>query len=95
MVQAWSLRTFPWIAARVPERIDNLEKDARALPRPFTMPRTTPRYRKSVAKIYSKLRSTWGGAPLEDVAFLRRGQRRHRDYINSKDLMKGDGSGRG
>lgn len=78
-------RELPWIAAKVPERIDNLEKEARAAKTLFEA-QDDASYAEAVAKIYNRLRSTWERA-LEDVAFCGV-VTRHRDYINSKDLMK-------
>jgi hypothetical protein len=76
---------LPWIAAKVPERIDNLEKEARGAKILYDA-HDDAGYTEAVAKIYNRLRSTWERA-LEDVAFC--GViTRHRDYINSKELMK-------
>ncbi|WP_426613280.1 AAA family ATPase [Bradyrhizobium sp. McL0616] len=76
---------LPWIAAKVPERVDNLEKEACAAKILFDT-QDDAGYAEAVAKIYNRLRSTWERA-LEDVAFCGV-VTRHRDYINSKDLMK-------
>jgi hypothetical protein len=76
---------LPWIAAKVAERIDNLEKDARSAKALYDA-NDDSGYTEAVTRIYSKLRSTWERA-LEDVAFC--GViTRHRDYINAKDLIK-------
>lgn len=76
---------LPWIAARVPERVDLLEKEARAAKLLYDAHDDTG-YEAAVAKIYSRLRSTWERG-LEDVA-LGGVVTRHRDYINTKDLVK-------
>jgi len=76
---------LPWIAAKVPERVDGLEKEARAA-RLLFVAHDDAAYEAAVAKIYSRLRSTWERC-LEDVA-LCAVVTRHRDYINTKDLMK-------
>lgn len=76
---------LPWIAARVPERVDGLEKEARAAKLLYDA-HDDAGYELAVAKIYSRLRSTWERG-LEDVA-LCGVVTRHRDYINTKDLAK-------
>lgn len=76
---------LPWVAAKVPERVDTLEKEARAAKLLYEA-HDDAGYADAVAKIYSRLRSTWERA-LEDVA-LAGVVTRHRDYINTKDLAK-------
>lgn len=76
---------LPWKAQRVEERIDNLEKDARAAKTLHTN-NQEDEYRKAAVDAYAALRASWERA-LEDVAFFRVVQR-HRDYINTKDLKK-------
>lgn len=62
-----------------------LEKEARAAKLLYDAHDDTG-YEAAVAKIYSRLRSTWERG-LEDVA-LGGVVTRHRDYINTKDLVK-------
>ena len=76
---------LPWIAAKVPERVDNLEKEARAAKLLYEA-NDDAGYAEAVARIYSRLRSTWERG-LEDVA-LCNVVNRHRDYINTKELAK-------
>jgi hypothetical protein len=76
---------LPWVAASVRDRVDKMEKDARAAKTLYDT-NDEAGYRDAVHRIYSNLRRTWERA-LEDVAFggviLR-----HRDYINAKNLRK-------
>lgn len=76
---------LPWVGQRIPERLDNLEKDARAA-RSLFEANDDDGYAAAVATFYNRLRSTWERA-LEDVAFCNV-IHRHRDYINAKDLKK-------
>lgn len=76
---------LPWKAQRVEERIDKLEKDARAAKALYTNSQEDE-YRKAAVEVYSGLRASWERA-LEDVAFSRIVQR-HRDYIDTKYLKK-------
>jgi energy-coupling factor transporter ATP-binding protein EcfA2 len=76
---------LPWVGQRIPQRLDTLEKEARAARRLFDA-HDDERYSEACAKFYNRLRSTWERA-LEDVAFCNVIQR-HRDYINPKDLKK-------
>jgi ABC-type transport system involved in cytochrome c biogenesis ATPase subunit len=76
---------LPWIGQRVPERLDNLEKEARAA-RALYEANDDQGYGAAVATFYNRLRSTWERA-LEDVAFCNV-IHRHRDYIDTKDLKK-------
>jgi len=76
---------MPWKAQRIEERIDNLEKDARA-GRQLYDNNQQDEYNREAASVYSNLRASWERA-LEDVAFFRVVQR-HRDYIDTKHLKK-------
>ena len=76
---------LPWVAAKVRERVDTLEKEARRAKRLYEA-NDDAGYADAVAKIYSLLRSTWERA-LEDVA-LAGVVNRHRDYIDTKNLAK-------
>jgi hypothetical protein len=76
---------LPWVGQRIPERLDNLEKEARAA-RVLFESHDDEGYSAAVATFYNRLRSTWERA-LEDVAFCNV-IHRHRDYINPKDLKK-------
>lgn len=76
---------LPWIGAKVKERLDTLEKEARDAQALYDA-NDDDGYENLVSGIYGKLRSTWERA-LEDIAFC--GViNRHRDYINTKDLAK-------
>ncbi|MBJ6988959.1 AAA family ATPase [Devosia sp. MC521] len=74
---------LPWVGAKIPERIDTLEKEARAAAKLFNA-MDDQGYAAAAAQFYSKLRSSWERA-LEDVAFCGV-LNRHRDYINAKNL---------
>ena len=76
---------LPWAGQKIAQRLDTLEKDARAAKR-FFEAQDEAAYDEAAAKFYNHLRSTWERA-LEDVAFCNVVQR-HRDYINAKDLKK-------
>jgi ABC-type multidrug transport system ATPase subunit len=76
---------LPWKAQSVEDRIDKLEKAARAAKRMHDNDQDDV-YAAEAAKIYNALRATWERG-LEDIAFSRVVQR-HRDYINAKDLKK-------
>lgn len=76
---------LPWVAASVQDRVDKMEKDARAAKSLYDG-NDDPGYRDAVHRIYSNLRRTWERA-LEDVAFGGVIQR-HRDYINAKNLRR-------
>lgn len=76
---------LPWKAQSVEDRIDKLEKAARAAKKLYDNNQEDD-YRREAAGIYNALRASWERA-LEDVAFFRVVQR-HRDYINAKDLKK-------
>ena len=76
---------LPWKAQSVKDRIDKLEKAARAAKVLYDN-NQEGEYEVEVAKFYNLLRATWERG-LEDIAFFRVIQR-HRDYINAKDLKK-------
>jgi hypothetical protein len=70
---------------RLEERIDNLEKEARAAQKLYDNHQQED-YNREAASIYSNLRASWERA-LEDIAFYRVVQR-HRDYIDTRNLKK-------
>lgn len=76
---------LPWKGKSVEDRIDKLEKDARAAERLYK-DNKEEEYNSEAADIYSKLRASWERG-LEDIAFSRVVQR-HRDYIDPKTLKK-------
>ncbi|WP_407116123.1 AAA family ATPase [Bradyrhizobium sp. LMG 9283] len=76
---------LPWAGQKVKERLDNLEKEARAAARYYEA-HDDEAYNAAVVTFYNRLRSTWERA-LEDVAFCNV-VNRHRDYINARDLKK-------
>jgi len=76
---------MPWVAQRVEDRIDKLEKAIRIV-KQLHDKNQDQEYRKEAASIYSQLRASWERA-LEDIAFFRVVQR-HRDYIDTKNLKK-------
>ncbi len=76
---------LPWKSQSVEDRLDRLEKSARAAQNLYDR-HEEDAYESEVARIYNNLRATWERA-LEDIAFFRVVQR-HRDYINTKDLKK-------
>lgn len=76
---------LPWKAQSVEDRIDKLEKAARAA-KLLHDNNQEDEYAVEVAKLYNSLRATWERG-LEDIAFVRVIQR-HRDYINARDLKK-------
>ena len=76
---------LPWDASRVKERLDTLEKKARAARRLHDDHKDEP-HKAAIEDIYSRLRAT-----IEKVVeeqFFCRVVVRHRDYINLKDLAK-------
>ncbi len=79
---------LPWKAQSVEDRIDKLEKATREAKTLYEND-DEEAYRNEAARIYDGLRASWERA-LEDVAFFRVVQR-HRDYIDTKNLMKGGG----
>lgn len=76
---------IPWKGAKVPERLDLLEKSARAA-RALYDADDEEKFANEAFDIYERLRSTWERA-LEDLVFAGV-LLRHRDYINSKHLGK-------
>ena len=76
---------LPWRASGVRQRIDELQKAARVSRKHYEN-QDDEKYRDSVAKLYSDLRSTWERA-LEDIVFADV-IKRHRDYINTKGLKR-------
>ena len=76
---------LPWKAQSVEDRIDKLEKAARAA-KVLHDNNQDDEYAAEVARLYNALRASWERG-LEDIAFVRVVQR-HRDYINTKDLKK-------
>lgn len=76
---------LPWTGKSVEDRIDKLEKDSRTARDAYDNHQEDS-YRQQAASIYNRLRATWERA-LEDVAFFRV-IRRHRDYIETKNLKK-------
>ena len=76
---------LPWKGQRVEDRIDKLEKAARAA-KPLYDSNQEAEYEAAVAGIYGQLRASWERG-LEEVAFSHV-VLRHRDYINAKDLKK-------
>ena len=76
---------LPWKGQRVEDRIDKLEKAARAAASLYDR-NEEAEYEAAAARIYDQLRASWERG-LEEVAFSHVVMR-HRDYINSKDLKK-------
>lgn len=76
---------LPWQGKSVEDRIDKLEKDARAAQALYDDDKEEE-YKKEAADIYNRLRASWERA-LESIAFQGVVQR-HRDYINPKHLKK-------
>jgi len=76
---------LPWEGSRVEDRVDKLEKDARAAKALYDA-NEQQGYNKAAIDVYTGLRATWERA-LEDVGFFRVIQR-HRDYVDIKHLKK-------
>jgi energy-coupling factor transporter ATP-binding protein EcfA2 len=76
---------LPWKGKGVEDRIDKLEKAARAAKTLYD-DNKEDEYNKEAANIYSNLRASWERA-LEEIVFFRVVQR-HRDYIDTKHLKK-------
>ncbi|MBP5988642.1 MAG: AAA family ATPase [Piscinibacter sp.] len=76
---------LPWKGQRVEDRIDRLEKAARAAKACYDNNQEAE-YETEAARIYDQLRASWERG-LEEVAFSHVVMR-HRDYINTKDLKK-------
>lgn len=76
---------LPWQHASLKDRIDKLEKDARAAKALYDA-NDEGAYRDAAVGIYSRLRASWERG-LEDVVFA--GViLRHRDYLDTKNLKK-------
>jgi energy-coupling factor transporter ATP-binding protein EcfA2 len=76
---------LPWRAAKVRQRVDELEKEARAAKLLYDAG-DEEKYREAAVRIYDKLRAAWERG-LEDCVFAGVIMR-HRDYINTKDLKR-------
>jgi len=76
---------LPWKGKSVEDRIDKLEKAAREA-KTLHDANDEAAYGPEAASIYNRLRASWERA-LEDIVFARV-IRRHRDYIDTKDLKK-------
>jgi energy-coupling factor transporter ATP-binding protein EcfA2 len=76
---------LPWQHASVKDRIDKLEKAARAAKIRYDA-NDEEIYRNEALTIYGQLRATWERG-LEDIVFAGVLQR-HRDYIDAKNLAK-------
>lgn len=76
---------LPWKGKSVEDRIDKLEKSARAA-RKLYDDNKEDEYTAETAGIYNNLRASWERG-LEEIAFSRVVQR-HRDYIDTKHLKK-------
>ena len=76
---------LPWKGKSVEDRIDKLEKAAKAAKMLYDDAKEEE-YNTEAADIYSRLRASWERA-LEEIAFSRVVQR-HRDYIDPKNLKK-------
>ncbi|MCL3881035.1 AAA family ATPase [Marivita sp. GX14005] len=78
-------KDLPWTASSIRDRIDKLEKEARAATRLFEE-NDDEAYKTAVSSLYSRLRATWERA-LEDIVF-NKVVMRHRDYIDTKNLKR-------
>lgn len=78
-------KDLPWTASNIRDRIDKLEKEARAAKRLFEA-NDDQGYKTAVSSLYSRLRATWERA-LEDIVFANVVMR-HRDYIDTKNLKR-------
>lgn len=78
-------KDLPWTAASIRDRVDKLEKEARAARRLFE-DNDDEGYKTAVSSLYSRLRATWERA-LEDIVFANVVMR-HRDYIDTKNLKR-------
>jgi energy-coupling factor transporter ATP-binding protein EcfA2 len=76
---------LPWKGQRVEDRIDKLEKLARAAKVLYDNNQEVE-YEVEAGRIYDQLRASWERG-LEEVAFSHVVMR-HRDYINAKDLKR-------
>lgn len=78
-------KDLPWTASSIRDRIDKLEKEARAAKR-LCEENDDEGYKTAVSSLYSRLRATWERA-LEDIVFANV-VIRHRDYIDTKNLKR-------
>lgn len=78
-------KDLPWTASSIRDRIDKLEKEARAAKR-LCEENDDEGYKTAVSSLYSRLRATWERA-LEDIVFANVVMR-HRDYIDTKNLKR-------
>lgn len=76
---------LPWKGKSVEDRIDKLEKAARAA-KDLYDGNKEEEYNREAASIYNHLRASWERT-LEEIVFFRVVQR-HRDYIDTKHLKK-------
>jgi ABC-type glutathione transport system ATPase component len=76
---------LPWSGMKVLERVDNMQKRARALLRTRTQ-ESEEAYKWAAKHFYDDLRAAWERA-LEEVAFAHVVMR-HRDYIKVQDLTR-------
>lgn len=76
---------LPWKAQSVEDRLDKLEKDARAAKKLYEA-NEEAEYAVASVQLYNNLRSTWERV-VEEIAFFKI-VRRHRDYIDTKGLKK-------
>lgn len=74
---------LPWKGAKLRERVDILEKEARAANKLYDAGEQDD-YERAAFRIYDELRATWERG-LEDIVFAQVVVR-HRDYINTKRL---------
>ncbi len=76
---------LPWKGKGTEDRIDKLEKEARAAKKLYDS-NQEEEYEVETTDIYNRLRASWERA-LEEIVFFRVVQR-HRDYIDTKGLKK-------
>ena len=76
---------LPWDGMKIAERVDNLEKRARALLL-VRAREDEETYKREGSHFYDDLRAAWERA-LEEVAFAHVVMR-HRDYIRGRDLLR-------
>jgi ABC-type transport system involved in cytochrome c biogenesis ATPase subunit len=76
---------LPWDGMKIAQRVDTLEKQARAL-LPVRQHKDEETYKREARHFYDDLRAAWERA-LEEVAFAHVVMR-HRDYIRDKDLVR-------
>ena len=76
---------LPWDGMKIAERVDHLEKRARAMVA-VRAREDEETYKRDARYFYDDLRAAWERA-LEEVAFAHVIMR-HRDYIRSRDLLR-------